>query len=293
MDKRIFEAIADKATDAVIVADFNGDIIYWNETAQAIFGYTSDEVYGKYVHDVLPINSLRDKANESFEKFQQAGGNGPLIGKGIHVQGLTKAGRVVHVHFCPNTVDIDGETYIFAFIREITELIKLQDKLKHQSLTDDLTQVFNRRAFMKIANKVFRHAQRHHEQLSLLLFDIDNFKQVNDTHGHHVGDDVIKAVAKHVEQDIRDDDILGRVGGEEFYLALPKTSLTMAIEIAERIRKSLAQQKISTFGKELTVTISIGATTLMPHDSFLQMQQRSDKALYQAKNLGRNQTQSF
>ena len=293
MDKRIFKAISDKATDAVIVADINGDILYWNERAQQIFGYSAEEVLGKYVHDVLPVKSLRDKADKSFKKFQQAGGIGPLIGQGIHVQGLSKSGEIVHVHFSPNTIEIDGKKFIFAFIRDITQLIHLQERLERQSLTDELTGVFNRRAFMKVAKKAFVHAQRHNEAFSLLLFDIDFFKSVNDNFGHHVGDAVIQSVSQHVEKSIRDDDILGRVGGEEFYVALPKTPMTSAVDIAERIRAKIENQTIQCNGHSIQVTVSIGVATLFAQDTFLHIQQRSDKALYQAKNLGRNQVQSF
>jgi len=289
MDVRIYKTIVDKVTDAVIVADFQGDILYWNDSAKNIFGYSEEEVLGKYVHDVLPVHELRERADNSFRKFQKNGGSGPLIGKGIQVKGLTKSGKEIHVHFSPSIVKIDGEIYVFAFIRDITELITLQEKLKYQSVTDELTGVFNRRAFMDISQKAFVHAQRHNEAFSLALFDIDHFKLVNDNYGHHAGDRVIVEFATYINGTIREDDLFGRVGGEEFYLALPKTDIENAKMITERIRQGIEHLPIHVDEKRLNITVSIGISSALENDNYDDMQQRSDTALYKAKNSGRNQ----
>jgi len=289
MDDKIYKTIVSKVTDAVVVANFQGDILYWNDSAKSIFGYSQDEVLGKYVHDILPVHDLRERADDSFRKFQQNGGQGPLIGKGIHVKGLTKYGEEVHVHFSPNVVKIDGETIVFAFIRDITEFIVLQEKLRLQSVTDELTGIFNRRAFYEISQKAFVHAQRHDEPFSLLLFDIDHFKSVNDTYGHHVGDQVIREFASYINSNTREDDIFGRVGGEEFYLALPKADVNQATVIAEKIRFGIEHLSICADELILNITSSIGIASITEKDNFDNMQQRSDKALYKAKNAGRNQ----
>jgi len=289
MHDQIFKTIVNKVTDAVIVADFQGNILFWNESAKSIFGYSQEEVLGKYVHDVLPVHNLRERADNSFREFQKNDGQGPLIGKGIHVKGLTKYGDEIHVHFSPNVVEIEGEKFIFAFIRDVTELIVLQEKLRYQSVTDELTGVFNRRAFMQMSQKTFIHSQRHNEPFTLLLFDIDHFKRVNDTHGHHVGDKVIQEFAAYINNIIRADDIFGRVGGEEFYLALPKTGLNEALVIAERLRFGIEHLSICVDELILEITTSIGVAVIIENDDFDSIQKRSDDALYKAKKAGRNQ----
>ncbi|MFC3024925.1 GGDEF domain-containing protein [Vibrio zhugei] len=266
-DTRVYEAIVKNATDAVIVTDFEGNITLWNQSAEDIFGYSEGEVLGKYVHDVLPVHELRERADTAFRKFQVNRGHGPLIGKGIHVKGLTKQGKPIHVHFSPNVIELNGETIIYVFIRDITEIIELQEKLRVQSTTDELTGVFNRRAFLDNFKKAFNLAQRKSLPLSLLLFDIDFFKKVNDQFGHQTGDLVIKLFAQSVSGMIRDEDIFGRVGGEEFYLALPATSALDALEIAERIRKAIELLEIPTNSTNLRITTSIGLTSATANDT--------------------------
>jgi len=288
IDAKIYEAIVKNATDAVIVTDFEGNIISWNQSATSIFGYSEQEVLGKYVHDVLPVYELRERADHAFKRFQNNNAQGPLIGKGIHVKGLTKHGKAIHVHFSPNVIKLNDQTFIYAFIRDITEIIELQEKLRIQSTTDDLTGILNRRAFLENFNKVFTHAQKHSLSLSLMLFDIDHFKMVNDQFGHPAGDLVIKLFAQHIGKLIRSNDIFGRVGGEEFYLALPETSLQEAQKTAEEIRQQIEKLDISFGNRTLKITTSIGLTAIEKDDTFEQIQHRSDIALYKAKDEGRN-----
>lgn len=288
LNESTYKTIVKQSTDAVIISDANGIILSWNDCAEQIFGYTEQEVLGHHVHAFLPTKKFKARADASFAKFKHNHDFGPTIGKGIHVQGLTKAGKEVHVHFSPNVTKINGETIIFAFIRDISEFISLQEKLRLQSTTDELTGILNRRAFLEQFKTAFGLAQRHQEDFSLLLFDIDNFKQVNDQYGHQVGDRVIIAFTQNIQQIIRDEDILGRVGGEEFYLVLPKTSGSEAKVVAERIRNSIESQVIITDNHSLSVTTSIGIASLLVEDSVDLIQQRSDVALYLAKNSGRN-----
>ncbi|AZG36171.1 sensor domain-containing diguanylate cyclase [Shewanella psychromarinicola] len=288
LNESTYKTIVKQSTDAVIIADANGNILSWNDCAEQIFGYTEQEVLGKHVHEILPTKKLKIRADASFDKFKKNNDFGPLIGKGIHVQGLTKAGKEVHVHFSPNVTKIDGETIIFAFIRDISDIITLQEKLRLQSTTDELTSILNRRAFLEQFKTAFGLAQRHHEHFSLLLFDIDYFKKINDQYGHHVGDRVIQGFAHHIQQTIRDEDIFGRVGGEEFYLALPRIAQSDAEVVAERIRESIEAMVIITEQYSLSVTTSIGIASLLADDSCDLIQQRSDVALYRAKNSGRN-----
>ncbi len=152
--------------------------------------------------------------------------------------------------------------------------------------TDDLTGVCNRRRLLELASSVCADAGT--GPLSIALLDLDHFKQINDTHGHQTGDAVLRAAARVIQQQCRQGDLFGRFGGEEFMLCLPDTPLSSAMEIAERIRGTLAQHRIIQDDQPIRVTACLGVATLRAGESIQQALSRADKALYEAKRSGRN-----
>ena len=156
--------------------------------------------------------------------------------------------------------------------------------------TDSLTGISNRHHFFEQADKEFRRALRYHRPLSIIMFDIDNFKRVNDRHGHLAGDQVLKTVASTVQKAIRDVDILCRYGGEEFIVVLPETELDHAVEGAERLRHEVEELIVYTDGGPVKVTISLGVAALReePGPNLERIISRADDALYAAKAAGRN-----
>ncbi len=284
----IFRSIVENSLDAVVIINRSGDIIWWNVAAERMFGYDSSEVIGKYVHDILPAHDLREKANKSFKLFKNKG-TGPAIGKALLVRGLRKNGDEFHVQFSPNTVDVNGELYVFAFLRDISDLVSLQEKLKYQANIDELTGILNRREFLRQAKTAYEMSIRHKEPLALLMMDIDFFKKINDQYGHHAGDIALQELAKNVSKIIRTEDIFGRVGGEEFFLALIKTPIDIAFHMAERVRLATENMLITTPSFSFKLTVSIGITAIEKGDtSLLELQNRCDNALYEAKKTGRN-----
>jgi len=163
------------------------------------------------------------------------------------------------------------------------------DRAEHLATTDMLTGIPNRRSFMIQAEK--RHAEwlRHGRPYALLMMDLDKFKQINDTYGHPAGDQVLKIVASSLQQNTRIEDILGRIGGEEFCILLVGVSEVEAITLAERMRTALARLQIVFEGKHIPITASFG---LVPpeflKENFDDVLKNSDQMLYQAKNEGRN-----
>ncbi|MEC5386577.1 sensor domain-containing diguanylate cyclase [Uliginosibacterium sp. H3] len=184
---------------------------------------------------------------------------------------------------------------LFAVVIHRTQrsLFQAQRRLQRLALTDDLTRVMNRRAFMMQAGKEFARAQRHQEGLALLMVDIDHFKQVNDKHGHAVGDEVLAALPGTWSRTLRRNDVLGRIGGEEFCIALPNTSSTDALDIAQRLCELSALARVSKQVAGLRVTISIGlAWSLEADKDWLPILERADQALYRAKANGRNRVET-
>lgn len=165
------------------------------------------------------------------------------------------------------------------------QLEQAYTKMKHLANTDALTQINNRYSFL---NKFHSELKKHkslQKEFSLVMFDIDHFKKINDTHGHNVGDIIIIELTKVVKSCLREDDIFGRVGGEEFMLFLPQTSLQTAQEIAQRVRKTVDENSFSVVEN---VTISMGVVASMGNEESSEILKRVDVALYDAKEGGRN-----
>jgi diguanylate cyclase (GGDEF)-like protein len=172
--------------------------------------------------------------------------------------------------------------------------LMLQDAINELEIlasVDSLTQVANRRQIKNILRDEASRAKRAGTNFSVIMFDIDHFKNVNDMHGHAVGDDVLRAVAKSCETTVRQIDRVGRIGGEEFLVVLPEASSTDAIHVAERIRKDVANLTFPQ--KDLTVTISLGVSTCDSECTVPELLEQADQALYDAKDSGRNMTCSY
>lgn len=173
----------------------------------------------------------------------------------------------------------------------ITRLHSYSEALKRQVQIDFLTELSSRGHFMDQAELELNRAVRYDNPLSLLMVDVDFFKQINDSHGHKAGDTVLKKLAEVCRQALREVDIIGRVGGEEFAILLPQTDKEKAAEVAERLRIALPNAKVplQVGGLPLHFTVSIGLTSLSSkEDNIDVLLNLADKALYEAKNSGRN-----
>src|SRR5690606_14331950 len=149
--------------------------------------------------------------------------------------------------------------------------------------TDELTELRNRRAFMEAGEHVLRQARRYPQQLAALLIDIDHFKTINDRHGHHIGDQTIRRAADTLSATLRETDIVGRLGGEEFAVLMPHTDQASALHAAERLRQAVDQLKIGLLsGGPLTTTISVGVAMYEPGITLDNLLMHADMALYQA-----------
>jgi two-component system, cell cycle response regulator len=174
------------------------------------------------------------------------------------------------------------------------ELLESNRRLELLSITDGLTKLYNHRHFQDELARAFEESQRYQRPLSLAIVDLDFFKKVNDTYGHAIGDEVLKAVSRIFGQSIRSADLASRYGGEEFTVMMPETELNDAITFAEKIRTLVEEHPIPTQAGSIQVTVSIGVGTV-PHShihSAKELIVAADKALYRAKKNGRNQVQA-
>ncbi len=168
------------------------------------------------------------------------------------------------------------------------ELERLYSEVQHMAITDPLTGIHNRRGFFELGMREYERSKRFEHPLAIIMFDLDHFKNINDTFGHAFGDLVLKEVCNRCREKLRQVDIFGRYGGEEFCILLPETAMNNAANVAERLRLVVAQP-FRLEDRQITITISLGVTVMKNEDSaFDAMLNRADIALFKAKAAGRN-----
>jgi len=263
----------ESAPEGIFVMDDQGRLVDLNPAASALIGYAEDELLGKGISDLV---SDADAA-----RIRQAGG-GP-----VELTLRSKEGREVYVSM--KTVRLPGDG-VMVFASDITERRYYEEALTRQAHYDFLTQVCNRGYFMELAEQELARAKRYGSSLSMLMLDLDEFKSINDRFGHKVGDAVLKHFAEICRQFLREVDVIGRMGGEEFAILLPETSRDKAVEAAERLRGSVADCELPfEFDVMLRCTVSIGVSSVHSKQEDVDaLLTRADKALYEAKNGGRN-----
>ncbi len=197
--------------------------------------------------------------------------------------------RVVNKRRC---VAVDGSLVVVGIDHYITDWRLAERRLKQLAEEDVLTGLTNRRHFSVEARRALEHEQRYGLKLSLLLFDLDFFKRINDEHGHNVGDEVLREMAYRMLACFRKSDLPGRWGGEEFIALLPHTPIETAVQVAERLRASLADVPVQTQSGAVFVTLSGGCAQWQVGDTLESLVGRADAALYRAKHGGRNRIES-
>jgi diguanylate cyclase (GGDEF)-like protein len=170
---------------------------------------------------------------------------------------------------------------------------QLHMEMQRLAITDSLTDLYNRRGIFELGRREIERARRYNRPLSAIMLDLDYFKQINDRYGHRVGDQVLRAVAERINRNIREVDVLGRLGGDEFVILLSETDLFTASNLAERLRKVVADSPVIVNGEvEISITISLGISKATSGTSDLTtLIHDADLALYAAKQSGRNKVQ--
>jgi diguanylate cyclase (GGDEF)-like protein len=187
-----------------------------------------------------------------------------------------------------------------ALQRSLNEAQRLRRRFEHLSTVDELTGVFNRRHFFENAGALVDEAQRTLTPFALVMLDLDNFKSINDTWGHAVGDEVLGRAARGLASEVRSGDLLARLGGEEFVVLLTATREAEAIEMVERLRRALSEVSAGPVGARRQLTASFGIACYTAELAKLSSEHaldilytRADKAMYRSKSLGRNRWELF
>lgn len=298
--------ILENVNDVIIGTDENFVIRYWNFAAEHAFGWKAEEVIGKIVGEVLRTVYSEGGREESIRQINETG-----MWKGEVIQ-FTKDERPLNID--ANIMMIRNSAgKVVGFVsanRDITRRKQAEEKLQQakdaveatnaelqQALTreqllartDGLTGLFNRRHFFSLAEQVFAVSTRYRTPISVIIFDIDHFKLVNDRWGHHMGDNILKHIARISLEQVREADVLARYGGEEFIVLLPNSNADEAFSVAERIRKNVMSYRIDPKRTQAGITVSAGiAEKSMKMTTLDHLIRCADQALYTAKESGRN-----
>lgn len=222
-------------------------------------------------------------SSEGIELIDLGSTNGTLLNGRRVERSMLKEGDQVQV----------GSTVILKFHLQEEVEAKFLSTLYDAATRDFLTSAYNKKFFIERIQEEFSHAQRHDRELSVLVLDLDHFKQVNDTHGHLAGDLALKKVAHHLMSNTRKDDIVSRFGGEEFVVLMRDVGQRKARELAEQMRKGIEAIPIKIANTEFKVTVSVGVASvgggsIVEFKNFDQLIDHADKKLYEAKSTGRN-----
>jgi diguanylate cyclase (GGDEF)-like protein/PAS domain S-box-containing protein len=307
-----YRLLHESMMDGIVNVDMDGKIMACNEVYSDLLGYSETELTQQTYKDITP---------EKWHAFEQDILENQILKNGYsevyEKEYKRKDGVIFPVEL--RTILLRDEqgnpSGMWAIVRDITErkraelelrfmkvglesanvelkaALALQQELAH---TDTLTGINNRRHLYELAEREFEIAARYHQPLSAIMFDIDHFKQVNDTYGHAIGDQVLQRVTEVTCAELRSADVIGRYGGEEFVIILPMTNAKQAYPLAERIRMGVAAIRVPTEKGDAAVTLSIGIVEViysMQDGSAENLIRRADEAMYIAKQAGRNRTE--
>ncbi|MFN4292001.1 MAG: diguanylate cyclase [Permianibacter sp.] len=285
--RALLQTVLNNVDAFIYIRDDQRRFHYVNHKLAQLFGRPEQEIIGCSDDELFPAGTVSNFTELDRQVFS--------TGERCAGQEFLTAPDGTTAHYWSIKMPIalgDSRPTLIGFSTEITELHTLQEELTRLSTTDMLTNLPNRRSFLASPEREFSRATRHGLPLSLLMLDVDHFKQINDRYGHPVGDQVLADIAERIRGNLPKEDLPARLGGEEFAVLLPDTELHRALALAERIRLAVEAARFAVPGSaSLNVTISIGLTTLQAHDEgFAALYSRADRSLYLAKQSGRNRT---
>ncbi len=297
-DHLLLSAIIQASDDAILSKTLDGIITSWNPAAERMFGYTAEEIIGKPKTVLFPPELLQEEevildrlrrgiSTDHFETVRLHKDGTPIQVSVTISPVRDRTGRVIGASTIAR--DITETCRLRRLLQEHIAKIEEQNAiLEGLATVDGLTGVRNHRALQETLRNLYACALRDQRPLSLLMLDVDRFKQYNDAFGHPAGDSVLREVARRVQMTVRPSDCVARYGGEEFAVLLPDTNVEEAKSIGERIRRVIDGEE----WPNRPVTVSVGCATLTPTTTETPpatvLLNQADIAMYRSKNRGRN-----
>jgi diguanylate cyclase (GGDEF)-like protein/PAS domain S-box-containing protein len=255
-------------------------VLFANRRCADLFALGADALEGQrspqFYADVADRDRLRAQAVE----------HGQVDGEEVRMR--RASGEEFWALVSARAIDFEGAPALIAGISDITPQKELEAKLRELATKDELTELYNRRHFLELAQVELARVRRTRAPLSLAMIDVDHFKHVNDRFGHAAGDRALKELSLALRETVRTADVAARIGGEEFVLLLPDTGLEGALAVTERLRDRVRKSELSVEGETLKFTVSAGVAELGPDESVDSLLKRADEALYRAKAAGRD-----
>ncbi len=284
---QLLDTVLNNVDALVYMKDEERRFRYANQKTAATFGLPVESIVGRLDSELMP--------QEAADRFWAHDQKIIATNQGLSCEVALPDHRGQLRHYWSVVVPWttrDGQRAVIGLSTDITELHQLKEELQRQAMTDVLTAVANRRAFFRQAGQELARSRRHGLPMALIYLDLDHFKNINDCHGHPVGDTVLQSFARFCQGMLRQEDLLARTGGEEFCILLPNVDLDAAHRLAERLRNALPAHDCRVpHLPELRVSASFGVAALNAEDAGLEsLFARADRALYAAKERGRNTT---
>lgn len=281
---QLLEIILANVNAHIYMKDSQHRFLYVNQKVAELLGLPAEQIINRRDDEVFPAASacqLWRLDNRVFETGELQAGEETLT----DIEGNQHYYWSVKVPFLLG----DGTPTLIGISSDITELHQLKEQLHQQSVRDGLTGLYNRRFFFEMCEKNLSLDMRHHLTSVLMVLDVDQFKCINDRYGHPLGDQALIHLGKVMQSVLRSEDVLARIGGDEFAILLPNTTLSAATSLAERLRQQVMQSPLPLAdGDKLVITISAGLVENGEGELMESLYARADQMLYQAKQSGRN-----
>ncbi|NSL55530.1 sensor domain-containing diguanylate cyclase [Uliginosibacterium aquaticum] len=278
------QRLVDVIPDPVYIKDSNSRYLLVNEAFAEYRQLDRDFILGPN----FPFHGPTTPARAQSEREDQAVLGGQEVVKEEHTIRKGTGEEVFRIVRKRRSVFFDGRPVVIGIDHNITRWRVAERELQQLAQEDGLTGLANRRHFHHEAERAIDLAQRYQQALSLILIDLDHFKQINDLYGHHAGDLVLVETVRRLREGLRRADFPGRWGGEEFIILLPHTELAEAVQVAERLRAAVGDSLLQIEGRQLAITLSAGVAQRRIGEGLESFIARADSALYVAKNEGRN-----
>ncbi|MDR9439737.1 MAG: diguanylate cyclase [Halomonas sp.] len=291
-NEELLQGIASQVPGALhqyrMAPDGSRSFPYFSEGIAELGGLTQEELSGTSAEPVMS-HILPEDAVDVEARLQETAKTLSHFHAEFRICHGDGSIRWIESHSMPQK-EADGSIVWTGILLDVTQRKKAEERVLEMAITDGLTGITNRQEFNRLLEHEIERAARYDTPLSMIMYDLDYFKKINDRFGHNAGDDVLITVAKLVNDNIRSIDSQGRWGGEEFMVLLPQTGLDAARGVAEKLRRVIADHR---FEQLDTITASFGVVELAIREDSRSLAQRVDEALYRAKALGRNRVEVY
>lgn len=291
-------AVVEHAQDGIVSIDEQGKLVEFNHAAERMFGYKREQVLGKLLVETLIPANMREAHMRGHQKYLDTGST-DILNRRLEIQALRADGTEFPVELTITSLKEQGLPLLTGFFRDLTERRKVESEIRNLAFFDALTGLPNRRLLMDRLNQAIAASVRHEKHGAVLFIDLDDFKALNDSRGHDVGDLLLVEVSKRLRQCVRNEDTVARLGGDEFVIVLEDMSLNLEHALAHT--KLVAQKVLETVNQpyqlgEIEHHNSSSIGIVLFNGNFVSIDEllkRSDTAMYEAKAAGRNTLRFF